>query len=80
MLKGPDWFFYDKPKSISTGIFGNTIETENGIKVFSNKAGKSKDIFNPFRNQLKQELKHLQNMVNEIYSDFIQNCIKRKKN
>ena len=70
-VKGPDWFFYDKPKTISTGIFGNTIETENGIKVYSNKAGESKDIFNPFRKPTENELKHLQNMVNIIYNDFI---------
>ena len=70
-VKGPDWFFYDKPKTISTGIFGNIVETENGIKVFSNKAGESKDIFNPFRKPTKNELEHLQNMTDIIYSDFI---------
>mgnify|MGYP001173298797 CR=1 FL=1 len=48
-VKGPDWFFYDKPKSISSGLFSNKIETIEGIKVFSSKAGKSKDILNPFR-------------------------------
>jgi protease IV len=78
-VKGPDWFFYDKPKTISTGIFGNTIETENGIEVFSNTAGESKDIFNPFRKPTKKELKHLQNMVNEIYSDFIRIVSKERK-
>ena len=78
-VKGPDWFFYDKPKTISTGIFGNTIETENGIKVFSNTAGESKDIFNPFRKPNKKELEHLQNMVNEIYSDFIRIVSKERK-
>jgi protease-4 len=78
-VKGPDWFFYDKPKKLSTGIFGNTIETENGIKVFSSKAGKSKDILNPFRKPTKDELKHLQKMVNEIYSDFIRIVSKERK-
>ena len=78
-VKGPDWFFYDKPKTISTGIFGNTIDTENGIKVFFNTAGKSKDIFNPFRKPNKKELEHLQNMVNEIYSDFIRIVSKERK-
>jgi protease IV len=78
-VKGPDWFFYDKPKTISTGIFGNTIETENGIKKFSNTAGESKDIFNPFRKPTKKELEHLQNMVNEIYSDFIRIVSKERK-
>jgi len=78
-VKGPDWLFYDKPKRISTGIFGNTIDTENGIKVFSNTAGESKDIFNPFRKPTKKELEHLQNMVNEIYSDFIRIVSKERK-
>ena len=78
-VKGPDWFFYDEPKTISTGIFGNSIETVNGIKVFSNTAGKSKDIFNPFRKPSEKELKHLQNMVNEIYSDFIRIVSKERK-
>ncbi len=70
-VRGPDWFFYDKPKSISTGIFGNNIETEKGVKVFSSKAGKSKDLFNPFRAPTNLELDHLQNMVNIIYDDFV---------
>ena len=78
-VKGPDWFFYDQPKSISTGLFGNKIDTKNGIKVFSNQAGKSKDIFNPFRKPKKHELDHLQNMVNEIYNDFVRVVSKERK-
>ena len=78
-VKGPDWFFYDLPKSISAGVFGNRIETENGIKVFSNKAGKSKDIFNPYRKPTKQEITHLQDMVNEVYNDFVQIISKHRK-
>ena len=78
-VKGPDWFYYDKPKTLSTGIFGNRIETENGIKVFSNTAGESKDIFNPFRKPTNNELEHLQKMVNEIYDDFIRIVSKERK-
>ncbi len=78
-VKGPDWFFYDKPVTISTGIFGNTVETENGIKVFSNKAGKSKDLFDQFREPTKSELEHLQNMVDEVYNDFIRIVSKERK-
>ena len=78
-VKGPDWFFYDQPESISTGIFGNRIETKKGIKVFSNNAGKSKDIFNPFREPTMKELEHLQNIVDEIYSDFVQVVSKERK-
>ena len=78
-VKGPDWFFYDKPKSISTGIFGNRIETINGIKVYSKIAGESKDILNPFREPSNKELKHLQIMVNEIYQDFVRIVSKERK-
>ena len=78
-VKGPDWFFYDKPKSISTGIFGERIETENGIKVFSSRAGKSKDIFNPFRKPNIKEQDHLQKMVDEIYYDFVRVVSKERK-
>jgi protease-4 len=70
-VKGPDWFYYDTPNSISTGIFGSTIETDEGIKIYSNTAGKSKDILNPFRKPTKQELNHLQQMVESIYEDFV---------
>ena len=78
-VKGPDWFYYDKPKTLSTGIFGHKIEIENGIKVFSNTAGESKDIFNPFRKPTNNELEHLQKMVNEIYDDFIRIVSKERK-
>ncbi len=78
-VKGPDWFFYDKPIKISTGIFGNTIETQNGIDVFTSKAGKSKDIFNSFRRPEKFEIDHLQNMVNEIYDDFVRIVSQERK-
>ena len=78
-VKGPDWFFYDQPTTISTGIFGNKKKKKNGIRVFSNKAGKSKDIYNPFREPTLKEIKHLQNMVDEIYSDFVQVVSKERK-
>jgi len=78
-VKGPDWFFYDQPKSISTGIFGNKIETKESIKIYSSKAGKSKDIFNPFRRPTDYELAHLQKMVDEIYDDFIRVISKERK-
>ena len=78
-VKGPDWFFYNKPKSISTGIFGNKIETKNGIEVYSSSAGKSKDIFNPFRKPTNYELDHLQKMVDQIYNEFVRIVSKERK-
>lgn len=68
---GPSWYYYNKPKSISSGFFGSKIETENGIEFYDQNAGTSKDLYNPFRKPNIKELKHLQNIVNEIYEDFL---------
>ena len=70
-VKGPDWIYYDEPIAISSGIFSNSIETKKGIKVYSQNAGKSKDILNPFRKPTKNELDHLKNIVTKIYEDFL---------
>ncbi len=70
-VSGPSWYYYDKPKSISTGILGQKIETENGIYIFDQNAGNSKDLFNPFRKPKNYELDHLQKIVKEIYNDFL---------
>ena len=35
-VKGPDWLYYNNPTSISSGIFGGSVESPNGIKMFSN--------------------------------------------
>ena len=70
-VKGPDWIYYNYPTSISSGILGYNIETKNGIEFFSNTAGKSKDLFNPFRPPTIEEIDHLQKMVNDIYNDFL---------
>ena len=78
-VKGPDWIYYDQPISISNGIFGNTIETKREIKLFTSIAGRSKDIFNPFRKPTNKELAVLQNMVDEIYDDFIRLISKERK-
>ena len=78
-VRGPDWYYYDEPISISTGIFGNNIQTSNGIKLYSSKAGRSKDIFNPFREPTNEELSHLQKMVDSIYDDFIRIVSKERK-
>jgi len=70
-VSGPTWYYYNQPKSISNSLFGQSIETENGIEVFNQNAGISKDLFNPFRKPTSEELYHLQNMVKEIYDDFV---------
>jgi len=70
-VSGPTWYYYNRPKTISNNLFGQTIETEKGIEVFNQNAGLSKDLFNPFRKPTSQELNHLESMVKEIYEDFI---------
>ena len=70
-VKGPDWLYYNSPTSLSSGLLGNSVESKNGLKLFSNSAGKSKDIFNPFRKPDETELSQLKVMVNNIYEDFV---------
>ena len=78
-VSGPSWYYYDKPVSISTGAFGKKIETLNQIQIFDQNAGRSKDLFNPYRKPSKKELEHLQNMVKEIYNDFLTKVSKNRK-
>ena len=71
-VRGPDWIYYDKPISISTGILGQAIETKDGIKKYSTIAGRSKDLFNSFRKPTKEEAEILyKDIVNRIYIDFV---------
>ena len=78
-VKGPDWFYFNKPKLISSGFLGQTIEVENEIEVYSTNAGKSKDLFNSFREPTNEELNHLNEMVENINRDFIQLVSKNRK-
>ena len=70
-VSGPDWYYYNNPTSINTGILGKSIDTERGIEVFSQNAGNYKDLYNPFRKPSVTELDHLNKIVQEIYDDFV---------
>ena len=70
-VRGPDWIYYDNPIAISQGIIGKRVETKNGIKVYKNIAGESKDLFDPFRIPTEKELEDLKKIVNSIYQDFV---------
>lgn len=70
-VKGPDWLYYNYPTALSSGLIGPSVESPNGIKLFSNSAGISKDIFNPFRKPTDSEISNLKIMVNDIYIDFV---------
>ena len=78
-VSGPSWFYYNTPTSLSSGIFGQTIKTKEGIEVFNQNAGAGKDLFNPFRRPKTDEIKHLQNIVDDVYDDFIRKVSKSRK-
>ena len=77
-VRGPDWIYYDKPISISTGILGQSIETKDGIKTYNTIAGRSKDLFNSFRMPTKEETKILQSIITGVYIDFV-NIVSKKR-
>ena len=78
-VSGPNWFYYNTPLSLSSGAFGQSIETKDGIEVFNQNAGKGKDLFNPYRRPKNDEIKHLQNVVDDVYNDFTTKVSKSRK-
>lgn len=78
-VSGPSWFYYNTPISLSSGILGQSIETKNGIEVFNQNSGQSKDLFNPYRRPENNEIEHLQNIVDDIYVDFVTKVSKSRK-
>ena len=78
-VSGPSWFYYNTPTSLSSGIFGQTIEAEKGIEVFNQNAGEGKDLFNPFRRPKSDEIEHLQSIVDDVYNNFITKVSKSRK-
>ena len=78
-VKGPNWIYYNEPTAISSGLLGNSVESPQGIKLFSNTAGIYKDIFNPFRKPTNQEMLKLQENINDIYIDFVNLVSKSRK-
>ena len=78
-VSGPSWFYYNTPLSLSSGVFGGSIETKDGIEVFNQNAGEGKDLFNPYRRPKTEEIEHLQNIVDDVYNDFIAKVSKSRK-
>ena len=78
-VSGPSWYFYDGPISISKNLLGQNIETTGGIKIYDQNAGYSKDLYNPFREPTKKEINHLQNLIEDIYDDFLSKVSKSRK-
>ncbi len=78
-VSGPSWFYYNSPLSLSSGAFGQSIETKDGIEVFNQNAGEGKDLFNPYRRPKNNEIEHLQNIVDDVYNDFMTKVSKSRK-
>ena len=78
-VSGPSWFYYNTPISLSSGVFGQSIETKEGIEVFSQNAGEGKDLFNPYRRPKTDEVRHLQSIVDDVYNNFIAKVSKNRK-
>jgi len=78
-VSGPSWFYYNTPIRLSSGVFGQSIETKDGIEVYNQNAGEGKDLFNPYRRPKTEEIKHLQNIVDDVYVDFITKVSKSRK-
>ena len=78
-VSGPSWFYYNTPLSLSSGIFGGSIETKDGIEVFNQNAGEGKDLLNPYRRPKTEEIEHLQNIVDDVYNDFMAKVSKSRK-
>ena len=78
-VKGPDWLYYNTPNTLSSGLLGGSIESNKGIELFTNTAGISKDIFNPFRKPNEKEKTKLQEIVNNIYDNFVNKVSKSRK-
>ena len=78
-VKGPSWFVYNEPVSMEHNYFGPKISTLKGIDYYQPYAGKSKDIFNPFRNPTPEELNSIQEMLDSIYERFLYILSKNRK-
>ena len=78
-VSGPSWYFYDRPISFSNNLLGQNIETTDGIKIYDQNAGYSKDLYNPFRKPTTKEINHLQSLIEDIYNDFLSKVSKSRK-
>ena len=78
-VRGPDWIYYNKPIAISNSIFDKSVETIDGIKKYRMIAGKSKDIYDSFRKPTDKEISALQEILDEVYLDFVNLVSKKRK-
>lgn len=66
---GPSILEYKDPVALG-GIFSG-VETRGGVELHVTSAGRGKDFGNPFRSPTPQEKQQLQNIVDEMYKQFV---------
>jgi protease-4 len=70
VIMGP-FEYYNTVLSQDGGLLGGGVVTQNGIESFNITAGKSKDVGSPYRHLTPDELRQLQQSVNNDYDDFV---------
>ncbi|PPR42605.1 MAG: putative signal peptide peptidase SppA, partial [Alphaproteobacteria bacterium MarineAlpha5_Bin11] len=78
-VKGPSWFYYNEPISIKQNFLDKDVATKEGIEFYQTFAGRSKDIFNEFREPTQEEIDSIQNMLESIYEKFLIIVSKNRK-
>jgi protease-4 len=77
IIMGP-FVYYDKPLAEDGGLLGGGIVTQNGIENTYITAGKSKDVGNPYRRLTGDELRIMQQSVNNEYDNFVSYVVKQR--
>lgn len=70
--------YFNKPTAIEGGILGGGIVTKEGIEQTIVSAGKGKDLGNPFRRPTKEELKRLQDDIDQEYDLFVKHVAENR--
>ncbi len=70
--------YYDKVLSENAGLLGGGVTTQNGIESFYFTAGKFKDFGNPYRRLSLDESRNAQDLVDNEYTDFVQQVSTRR--
>lgn len=76
---GPRLTYFDKPVAVDEGLLGGGVVTENGIQQTIISAGRGKDLGNPFRKPTEEELRILQQGVNNEYTAFVRHVAQARK-
>lgn len=70
--------YFNKPTAIEGGILGGGIVTKEGIEQTIVSAGKGKDLGNPFRRPTKDEIKRLQDDIDQEYDLFVKHVAENR--